>query len=142
MVNKMYCSRRVPFAAVPLFAIPPIVGAIVRGSLDAIAAIEAVLYLLLAFVLFMLARRCVARVEGGMLRFYSGIGQAEVDRIELSAITGVERHRPWFMTIRYGEGKALNLEADKAVVHELAKDLSIFVGKKTEPQALKAPPSS
>jgi hypothetical protein len=142
MVKKKYYSRKVPLAAMPFFTVLPFVGAIVRGYLETSDAIVATLNLGVALCLFIYARHCVARIEGGMLRFYSGIGQAEVDRVELAAITAVERPRPWFMTIRYGEGKSLNLEADKAVVAELAKDLSIFVGKKTEAQAPKAKPSS
>jgi hypothetical protein len=34
------------------------------------------------------------------------------------------------MTIRYGEGKEIGIESDKAVLNELAKDLAIFVCKK------------
>ena len=134
-MKKTYSSRRVPLVAVPIFGLLPLGGAILRGYVDMAALVETALCLLLALSLFLYARRCVARIEGGMLRFFSGIGQAEMDRIDLSSISSVERIRPWFLTIRFGDGKSLSLEADKAVVSELAKDLAIFVGKKSLPQS-------
>jgi len=130
MDTKKYWSRRAPIVLVPLLAVVPIAAAVVRGSIDAYALAEALAILILASCLYLSARREVARIEGGALRFSSGTGLAEEDRIELVAITSVERPKPWYMVIRYGEGKSLGVEAEKSVLNALAKDLAIFIGKK------------
>ncbi|HOX32906.1 MAG TPA: hypothetical protein PLB91_11265 [Spirochaetales bacterium] len=129
-MKKSYRSRPVPLVAAPVFAALPFLGAAVGGSLDAGTALAAAASFVLALALHLSARRLVARVEGGVLRLYAGIGLAEVDRLELSSIGSVERASTRFLTIRYGEGKAIGLEADKAVLNELARDLAIFVGKR------------
>lgn len=134
-MKKMYYSRPLPLAALPVLAALPFLGAALRGSLDAYVFAEAALAFAIALGLYFLARRKVAAVEGGKLRLLSGIGLAEEDAIELSSISAVERQRPWYMTIRYGEGKALGLEADKAALNVIAKDLVIFAGKKADAAA-------
>lgn len=133
----MYCARRLPLASVPVFAAIPLLGAAVDGSLGTGTALASGASFVLALGMYFYARRVVARIEGGTLRLHSGIGLAEVDRIDLPAISSFERPRPWFMTIRYGEGKSLDLEADKAVLNELSRDLAIFVGQKAEKAAAK-----
>jgi hypothetical protein len=138
-MNKKYCTRHVPIAVVPVFALVPVFEAMVRGAFDLYILAEMLVNFLLGLGVFVVARRQVARIEEGKLFLLSGIGEADEDSIDLASITAVDRVKPRYMTIRYGEGKALGLESDKAVLNELAKDLAIFVGKKPEAAALTQP---